>query len=578
MLGSNTRTRMAALAAIGVALASAIATPAWAGGFEETGWGFNRGGQLGDETNIPSDVPVPVKDLSGVVSVSGGGDNNMAVLSNGTVMGFGVNGVGELCDGTHTKAEVPVPVDGVSEAAAVAVGAYDTLILLRNGTIMGCGGNHYGQLGIGVMGNDFNVARPVPGLSGVTAIAAQGDTSLALLSNGTVMAWGKNDSGQLGDGNQIASDVPVPVAGLHNVVAIAAGRKYSLALLSNGTVMSWGGNETGQLGNGTTTSSDTPVPVRGLTEVTAISAGTSSLALLKNGTVMSWGENRTGQLGDGNIANSDVPVPVGGLRGVGAVSSGSGFDLALLGGGAVMGWGENFAGQLGDGNTANSDLPVPVTGLKEVAGIVATSGNDSFAYGPSLPSVAAPVITEVNAKNGPASGVVVVTITGSDFTGATAVKFGSTSAPGFSVKSASSITAVSPAEPERGHADRHDRPAGDRQLPVQALRHPPGPRRRACRRRRRGDHHRQRLHAGEDWHELRIRIDQGRERELRLDEHLRRPGSGTRGRRHAGGGGHERDRLAENDPQQVRIPLIAVDGAWPPRSACFRLRSDVNSH
>jgi alpha-tubulin suppressor-like RCC1 family protein len=446
MVGSITRTHGAALAAIGVVLAGTVASPAWAASFDETGWGFNRGGQLGDESNVPSDVPVPVKGLSGVVSVSGGGDNNMALLNDGTVMGFGVNGVGELCDGTHTKADVPVPVDGVSEAAAVAVGGYDTLILLRDGTIMACGGNHYGQLGNGTMGNDFNVARPVLGLSGVTAIAAQGDTSLALLANGTVMAWGKNDAGQLGDGNQTASDVPVPVSALHNVLAIAAGRKYSLALLSNGTVMSWGANELGQLGNGTTTSSDTPVPVRGLTEVAAISAGTSSLALLKNGTVMSWGENRTGQLGDGNSTNSDVPVPVSGLRGVSAVSSGSGFDLALLSGGGVTGWGENFAGQLGDGNTSNTDLPVPVTGLKEVAGIAATSGNDSFAYGPSQPSVSAPVITEVNGRNGPASGGVVVTITGASFTGATAVRFGSVNAGSFTVKSASSIAAVSPAE------------------------------------------------------------------------------------------------------------------------------------
>ena len=234
MLGSGRRTHAAVLAALGVAFTAAIATPAWGSSFGETAWGFNRGGQLGDESNVPSDVPVVVKGLSGVVSVSGGGDNNLALLSNGTVMGFGVNGVGELCDGTHIKADVPVQVGGVSEAVAVAVGGYDSLMLLRNGTIMDCGGNHYGQLGNGTMGGDFNVARPVPGLNGVTAIAAQGDTSLALLSNGTVMAWGKNDAGQLGDGGSSASAVPVAVSGLHNVVAIAAGRKYSLALLSNG--------------------------------------------------------------------------------------------------------------------------------------------------------------------------------------------------------------------------------------------------------------------------------------------------------------------------------------------------------
>ena len=71
-------------------------------------------------------------------------------------------------------------------------------------------------------------------------MAAGANHSLALLSNGTVMAWGANAAGQLGDGNNTASSVPVPVSGLSNVTAIAAGGEFSLALLSNGHVMAWG--------------------------------------------------------------------------------------------------------------------------------------------------------------------------------------------------------------------------------------------------------------------------------------------------------------------------------------------------
>ena len=55
------------------------------------------------------------------------------------------------------------------------------------------------------------------GLSGVSALSAGNEDSLALLNNGTVMAWGANSDGQLGNGSTEASDVPVPVSGLTGV-------------------------------------------------------------------------------------------------------------------------------------------------------------------------------------------------------------------------------------------------------------------------------------------------------------------------------------------------------------------------
>jgi alpha-tubulin suppressor-like RCC1 family protein len=167
-----------------------------------------------------------------------------------------------------------------------------------SGTLMAWGENRYGQLGDSpAIESDVPVA--VSALSGVTAVSAGTAHSLALLSNGTVMAWGNNSRGQLGDGTTTESGVPVAVSGLSGVTAVSAGNDYSLALLKNGTVMAWGQNEEGVLGDGTTTKSDVPVAVSGLSEVTAISASTFSLALLKNGTVMAWGPSGDGELGGG---------------------------------------------------------------------------------------------------------------------------------------------------------------------------------------------------------------------------------------------------------------------------------------
>src|SRR5262249_37404323 len=157
-------------------------------------------------------------------------------------------------------------------------------------------------------------------LTEVASVSAGEEFSLALLENGTVMAWGKDFRGQLGNGAtglSGSSDVPVPVVGLSEVVAVSAGAGFSLALLKNGTVVAWGSNEAGQLGDGAEgpgTESDVPVAVTGLSEVVAIAAGTSfGLAVRRNGTVMAWGQNAHGQLGDGAegfASSSDVPVPV----------------------------------------------------------------------------------------------------------------------------------------------------------------------------------------------------------------------------------------------------------------------------
>src|SRR5262249_2235617 len=99
-------------------------------------------------------------------------------------------------------------------------------------------------------------------------------------SDGTVMAWGANNFGQLGDGATTERHAPVPVNGLAKALGIAAGASHSLALSSCGTVMAWGANNFGQLGDGTTTETHAPLPVSGLVGATAIAAGGShSLAL-----------------------------------------------------------------------------------------------------------------------------------------------------------------------------------------------------------------------------------------------------------------------------------------------------------
>lgn len=147
----------------------------------------------------------------------------------------------------------------------------------------------------------------------------------------TTLAWGDNGSGQLGDGTTINRSTPVSVCApgrtapctrfLTDVVDIAAGTSHSLALRKDGTVLAWGNNGGGQLGDGTSANRTTPVRVcapgqtapctRFLTHVHTIAAGrTHSLALGKDGTAFAWGENGFGELGDGTTTNRSTPVRV----------------------------------------------------------------------------------------------------------------------------------------------------------------------------------------------------------------------------------------------------------------------------
>jgi alpha-tubulin suppressor-like RCC1 family protein len=231
---------------------------------------------------------------------------------------------------------------------------------------------------------------------------------------GTVLAWGSNRSGELGDGTSgpgsfRANSAPVWLAGgpFGDVVAVAGGGQHSLALRSDGTVWVWGSNVVGQLGDGAFSDVSTPVRVPGLDQVIAISAppaggpysldGAHSVALRADGTVWAWGRNSRGQLGDGTTGDpagfcycrrSPVqvlgPSGVGYLTGIVAIAAGGAHTLALHKNGTVWAWGSNNGGQLGDGTNGDATgvepcycrlTPVQVTYgvLKGLVGIRAIS-------------------------------------------------------------------------------------------------------------------------------------------------------------------------------------------------------------
>ncbi|WAL66546.1 Ig-like domain repeat protein [Amycolatopsis cynarae] len=372
------------------ASSSLAATRAASGGFPqatattppgyELAWGDNVYGEVGDGTTVNRNVPVfsslPPNVL--VTGTDGGYSFSLAVASTGQALAWGYNSYGQLGNGSTTNSDVPVPVLLPSDTTvtAVSAGAYHALALTSTGTVLAWGANWYGQLGNGTFDSSLvpvPVSLSLPVGVTITAIAAGAYHSLALASNGTMLAWGANWYGQLGNGDTSGTNQPTPVpvslslpTGV-TVTAIAAGGAYSLALTSDGTVLAWGANWSGQLGNGDTSGANQPTPVPVSlppgTIVKAIDAGGAhSLAVTSNNGLLTWGDNSSGQLGDGTHTSSYVPVPIS-LPGttITEVAGGDYYSLAMTSTGHALGWGDNSYGQVGDGTFIQRTSPVAVS-------------------------------------------------------------------------------------------------------------------------------------------------------------------------------------------------------------------------
>ena len=429
-------------------------------------WGSNRFGLLGNGTNVPLNglapvqVPIPSGPDSFIVQVAMDGQtaNGLALSNTGRIWIWGINNAGQFGDGTinpstatrFTPRPIPsfLPPGRVVKKIAIyftasSAAGTTSLVLDSAGSVWAWGLNgSTGAVGVGT--RVANYPRPQQILCGITPTdpgapctgivdiaggssqglsGTVGSMALALKDDGTVLAWGNNDVGGLGNGTNSGlgsgtpnSDSLSPILvrdangadRLSDIVAIALGSsaRTAYAQKSNGTLVAWGANYVGQYGNGTYWGSNVPVPVRGLASlpdivdphdnqlkpaITALSKGqVHSMALMGDGTVMSWGS--AGSNGNGTLANQYTPARVLDVDGVGilgafprspivAISGGGSNDqtadlsLALDKVGQVFAWGGNALGGLSQPLTKTISLiPVKVNGLPRIKAIAAGHG------------------------------------------------------------------------------------------------------------------------------------------------------------------------------------------------------------
>lgn len=202
---------------------------------------------------------------------------------------------------------------------------------------------------------------------GATAVASGGSHACALTVDRTVVCWGDNRYGQLGDGTKNDAEKPVAVSRLSNVAALAAGEWHTCAAMTTGQVECWGANDLAQLANLAKRPSSTPLTTP-VGPATQIAAGRShTCARLINGAVLCWGDNRTSQTGLQRplLAKPSLPVLVPNIVGAVFVAAGEEHSCAVQEDGFLLCWGDNHFGQLGHGIQEHHSfppMPVPIDG------------------------------------------------------------------------------------------------------------------------------------------------------------------------------------------------------------------------
>ncbi len=311
-----------------------------------------------------------------------GYEHSCGITSALGVQCWGAGSQGQLgYGGLTTYSLTPTSVIGLpATVAKISAGPNFTCALLTSGAIWCWGDDTYGQLGNNVQST--NTGTPVhAAVEGSFAydIATSLGTTCAVLQTGIVQCWGLNGSGELGDGSQANSLVPVTVTGITNAVKISAGNNHFCATLSTGAVSCWGLDSSGQLGNqASSTAQTTAVAATGVTFAQkAVSGGVNTCALL-SGSVSCWGDNTYGELGDGNANPTLAITPVTSIGSVTDLSVGQYSACALISG-SVKCWGYNAVGNLGNGGTTSTSVPVSVSGLSNVTAL-ASGTYHSCAY------------------------------------------------------------------------------------------------------------------------------------------------------------------------------------------------------
>jgi alpha-tubulin suppressor-like RCC1 family protein len=293
---------------------------------------------------------------------------------------WGINGSGILGLSDTTYRSSPTQLGTGINWSTISTRGLSTLATKTDGTLWAWGRPGYTVLGT----NDSGVYRSSPVQVGAdtnwSKVSQSGSHAMAIKTNGTLWAWGKNDYGQLGL-NSVNTPVyrgrssPVQIGTDNNWSSVSTSEDITAAIKTNGTLWTWGRAQPGSssnvpmLGrpNATNTNTSSPVQVGTDTNWSKVDIGIGvAMAIKTNGTLWTWGAGRALGLNLNYVYRSE-PSQLGSLTtwsdaAVNRQSRFSAFSVALRTDGTLWSWGAGTEGPLGLNNSANRSSPVQIAG------------------------------------------------------------------------------------------------------------------------------------------------------------------------------------------------------------------------
>jgi ELWxxDGT repeat protein len=361
-------------------------------------WGEGANGRLGYGGSADKSSPTATSSLGTgrtAVDISAGGDHTCAVLDNGSVTCWGGNAFGQLGDGTTSSRTTPTQTLSLGRpAVAVEVGWYFTCALLDNGAVSCWGKNNQGQLGRGYENASTDTHQATPGLTlpmpggrPVLTMDISHYMACGVVDNGSIACWGQYGGGKTPSLKTFFSDA-------NPAKDVATGRYSACGLMVNGNVTCWGTGFLGTGGSGQTANPGVIWPNlgSGRTAVHVELGRKHNCALLDNDAVKCWGDDSYGQMGNGaSTSNENTPTSVSFASGVVVqdIIAGQWHTCIAAQTNEMYCWGDGVRGKLGDGSTSQNNFAGSSAKVNHFSGtnpVKAHGDITSWAVHPALPT------------------------------------------------------------------------------------------------------------------------------------------------------------------------------------------------